>query len=97
MDDLLTSIAGQLASPRPAGAPLLVAIDGAGGAGKSTLAACLAKRLRESGIEAEIVHMDDFYRPFTEHSRPLAAVLRPGQGLRHPCDDALLWFQQLGL
>lgn len=39
--------------------PILIAIDGCGGAGKSTYAALLAKALKNS----QIVHIDDFYKP----------------------------------
>lgn len=39
--------------------PVLVAIDGAGGAGKSTL----ARQILEKCGDASIIEMDDFYRP----------------------------------
>jgi uridine kinase len=45
--------------------PLLVAIDGGGGAGKSTLAASLKSVL--DGVA--VVHGDDFYRPLDEAVR----------------------------
>jgi uridine kinase len=58
----------------PEGPALLVAIDGAGGAGKSTLARELAL-LRD---DVAIVHGDDFYRPLNEGTRaaltPIEAV-----------------------
>lgn len=38
---------------------LLIAIDGCGGAGKSTAATELAFKLGDS----QIVHIDDFYKP----------------------------------
>jgi uridine kinase len=76
IDDLTASIARRLASPRPAGAPLRVGIDGAGGAGKSTFAGHLAERLRGRDVRVETVHMDDFYLPSAE--RTLAR-----------CDDAM--------
>lgn len=40
-------------------AVLLIAIDGCGGAGKSTVATELAAKLRDG----QIVHIDDFYKP----------------------------------
>jgi uridine kinase len=46
---------------------LLVAIDGGGGAGKSTLARNLADALGD----ATIVQMDDFYRPMPAAERRL--------------------------
>lgn len=39
--------------------PILIAIDGCGGAGKSTLARKLATELNNS----QVVHIDDFYKP----------------------------------
>jgi len=54
-------------------APILVAVDGGGGAGKSTLAAGLARRLAPS----RVVSMDDFYRPSPDTQR---AALSPEQG-----------------
>jgi uridine kinase len=46
--------------------PLLVAVDGGGGAGKSTLAASLASAFDQ----LEIIHVDDFYRPMNNEIRP---------------------------
>jgi pantothenate kinase-related protein Tda10 len=40
---------------------LLVAVDGLGGADKSTLAGHLVRRLQARGADARVVHMDDFY------------------------------------
>jgi uridine kinase len=54
----------------------LVAIDGTGGAGKSTLAAALARRLGGPD-RAAIVHGDDFYRPMPARRRQL---LSPQEG-----------------
>jgi uridine kinase len=54
----------------------LVAIDGPGGAGKSTLAAALARHPSGRG-RAAIVHGDDFYRPMPAHERLL---LSPQEG-----------------
>ena len=47
------------------GEPLLIAIDGRGGAGKSTLAAQLSAALASSSV----VEVDDFYRPMTAEER----------------------------
>jgi len=52
-----------VAERTPTEAPLLVAIDGLGGAGKSTFADGLVRRLQARQVGAETVHMDDFYRP----------------------------------
>lgn len=49
----------------PAGRPLLVAIDGGGGAGKSTFARELAAALHQ----ATVVEGDDFYRVIDEAER----------------------------
>ena len=54
----------------------LVAIDGTGGAGKSTLAAALARHLDGPG-RAAIVHGDDFYRHMPARERLL---LSPQEG-----------------
>ncbi|MFJ1869473.1 hypothetical protein ACIOD1_33295 [Streptomyces sp. NPDC088097] len=51
--------------PPPQGGPRIVAIDGAGGSGKTTLAAALAGHLDG----AVIVHVDDFYRPMPDRER----------------------------
>ena len=55
------------------GGPLLIAVDGLGGAGKSTLAAQLSAALPRSSI----VEVDDFYRPMTAEDR---ADLGPREG-----------------
>ena len=55
------------------GGPLLIAVDGLGGAGKSTLAAQLSAALPGSSI----VEVDDFYRPMTAEDR---ADLGPREG-----------------
>lgn len=55
---------------------VLVAIDGPGGAGKSTLATAVAEAL--GGAErTTIVHVDDFYRPMAPEERLL---LGPEEG-----------------
>lgn len=66
-------LAALAALPRPS-APTLVAIDGGGGAGKSTLAAALARLLAPG---SSVVSIDDFYRPAPEAER---AALDPQQG-----------------
>lgn len=45
---------------------VLVAIDGLGGAGKSTLASKVAGRLRDKGTCARVIHVDDFAYPVSE-------------------------------
>jgi energy-coupling factor transporter ATP-binding protein EcfA2 len=44
----------------PAG-PLVVAVDGRSGAGKTTLARALADAVRRRGPDAVVVHLDDLY------------------------------------
>jgi uridine kinase len=44
--------------------PVLVAVDGAGGAGKSVF----AQALHESDPSVRVVHMDDFYKPSSERT-----------------------------
>jgi uridine kinase len=44
---------------------MIVAVDGAGGSGKTTLAAAVAGQLGD----CVIVHGDDFYRPMPDHER----------------------------
>lgn len=51
--------------------PLLVGIDGAGGAGKSALAASLRAELAGAEVRCAVVHMDDFFLP---------SSVRPGGG-----------------
>jgi uridine kinase len=47
-------------------ASLFVGVDGPGGAGKSTFAQGLTRALEGQGLPAQVVHMDDFYRPSRE-------------------------------
>lgn len=56
--------------------PLLVAIDGQGGAGKSTLARALVERLGDD--RATVVEGDDFYRDMAETDRE---QLTPEEGV----------------
>lgn len=51
--------------PRTRGACKMLAVDGSGGSGKTTLAAAVAGRLEGSVV----VHVDDFYRPMPERER----------------------------
>jgi len=62
-----------IAQKTVAGSTMLVAIDGLGGAGKSTLAAQLLVSLQD----AAIVEVDDFYRPMAASER---AELGPRDG-----------------
>jgi len=50
---------------RTQGTTTLIAIDGPGGSGKTTLAAVVAGLLDG----APVVHGDDFYRPMPDHER----------------------------
>jgi uridine kinase len=52
---------------------IVVAVDGRGGAGKSTLAAAVADR-----VDAAIVHVDDFYRDLPDAER---LELTPEEGV----------------
>ena len=47
-------------------APLLVALDGGAGAGKTTFAEALADSLRASGLPVAMVKTDLFFRPVSE-------------------------------
>jgi uridine kinase len=49
--------------PEPSCRPFVIALDGIGTSGKTTLAAELGRRL-----EAELVHMDDYFLPFEKRS-----------------------------
>lgn len=73
----------------------LVTIDGPAGAGKTTLAADLAERLRARGASVETVHLDDLYdgwdgldERLTEHlSEWIVTPLANGRPARHPVYD----------
>ncbi|WP_327252519.1 uridine kinase family protein [Streptomyces sp. NBC_01244] len=56
---------GLLRLPPTRRATRLLAVDGAGGSGKTTLATAVATLLGG----AVVVHVDDFYRPMPEHER----------------------------
>jgi uridine kinase len=50
--------------PEPSSRPFVIAIDGIGTSGKTTLAAEMSRRLG-----AEVVHMDDYFLPFEERDK----------------------------
>ncbi len=54
---------------------LLVAIDGLGGAGKSTLARLLEVKLSTLGWVVSIVKHDDFYLPYSQRENQQAGVI----------------------
>ncbi|MFJ8434944.1 hypothetical protein ACIQ9P_26950 [Kitasatospora sp. NPDC094019] len=56
---------GLLQLAHPQGSTRIVAIDGPGGSGKTTLAAAVSGQLDDSVI----VHVDDFYRPMPDQER----------------------------
>ncbi|MEO0407048.1 MAG: P-loop NTPase, partial [Cyanobacteria bacterium P01_A01_bin.135] len=58
-----SEIVQQILSLESSYSTTLVAIDGKGGAGKSTLANILASQLETTGRRVDIVHFDDFYLP----------------------------------
>ena len=76
MTDMLEMIARRAELLLAERVPVLVAIDGCCGSGKTTLAAALAERLT-----AEVLHMDDFYlRP---EQRSPARYRTPGENVDH--------------
>lgn len=68
-----------------AGVPLVVALDGRSGAGKTTLAAQLAGELTERGVPVTVFHMEDLYQGWqgleaaVEQWRAISAALAQGQ------------------
>ena len=56
-------------------APLLVAIDGLGGAGKSTLAQLLKQQLKTLDWVVVVVRHDDFYLPSNQRKNQQAAAI----------------------
>jgi uridine kinase len=88
MDEILAAIedkrchAGRAkTSPRTS---LLIAIDGAGGAGKSTFAARLAEGFGDRGVGTYVVHGDDFYRPAAQRQRVRAGSMPVGADFDWP-------------
>lgn len=57
--------------------PLLVAFDGPGGSGKSTIARQVSELLTASGCQTSILEADDLYRVMLDADR---AVLSPAEG-----------------
>ena len=45
---------------------VLIAVDGQGGAGKTTLVAGVAIKLAAAGLRVDVVHFDDFYLPSSQ-------------------------------
>ncbi|MEM7650134.1 MAG: uridine kinase [Cyanobacteria bacterium P01_A01_bin.70] len=70
-DQMVTAIAA-LSSASPV---TLIAIDGCGGAGKSTLTSRLKTALATLSIDVQVVHFDDFYRPSSQ--RQAVALAEP--------------------
>jgi uridine kinase len=72
--------AARSARPAPGMSTSVVAIDGYGGAGKSTLAALLGDLLRAEGLRVDLVHTDDFAsadNPLDWWPRLIDQVLEP--------------------
>jgi uridine kinase len=74
MKTQVPSLATALADLHAEGRTFLVAIDGAGGSGKSFLADALLAELTSHNVLAEVVHFDDFYLPSALRS---AANVKP--------------------
>ena len=71
----LANIVNSLKLLRHQGIYLLVAIDGPGGAGKSTLAQLLKEQLKTLGWVAAVVKHDDFYRPSNQRENQQAGMI----------------------
>lgn len=67
------------------GVPLMVALDGRSGAGKTTLAARLARELEGRGVPVTIFHMEDLYQGWrglaaaVEQWRAISSALAQGR------------------
>jgi pantothenate kinase-related protein Tda10 len=74
------------ASPEPRGTPLLVAVTGCQGSGKTTLCAYLAASLQaQCGLRALPLSLDDFYLTRARRRELAAGVhARHPRGARHP-------------
>ncbi len=61
--------------------PQVFAIGGESGSGKSVTAICLQKKLKEIGIPAFILHLDDYFifPPQTNHDRRVEKIERVGE------------------
>jgi len=63
----------RIADLSPSRALVLIGIDGLGGAGKSTFASDVARRLLERGKIVSVIHFDDFVFPTEERPREVGA------------------------
>lgn len=70
------AVHGRLAEGGPDGGLMVVGITGAQGSGKTTLAAGLVARLREDGVPAAALSLDDLYRTRAEREE-LARKVHP--------------------
>ncbi len=61
--------------------PKVFAIGGESGSGKSVTSICLQKKLKENGVAAFILHIDDYfiYPPITNHDRRVENIERVGE------------------
>ena len=66
MEELLAIVTTALPGRLQEHLSFLIGIDGPGGAGKSTFAAALARRLQRERISVAVVHKDDFFLPSTQ-------------------------------
>jgi len=78
-----SEIVQQILSLESSYSTTLVAIDGKGGAGKSTLANILASQLETTGRRVDIVHFDDFYLP--------SSLRMKGEGAEKPIGGDFDW------
>jgi len=78
MDDAYRALAARLSAAivRRSPRPRVVAIAGAQGTGKSTLAASLVAALADQGLRADRLSLDDFYLPRAARAH-LAATVHP--------------------
>lgn len=60
-EDGVNKLLSRLVALHAAGPTVLVAIDGAGGSGKSFLARSVARELAAAGTPVAVVHFDDFF------------------------------------
>jgi len=76
VDAALRPIAERVVAAAPQAAPLVVGVTGPQGSGKSAAAGVLALLLRERGLRAAILSIDDLYLTLAERRR-LAADVHP--------------------